>query len=243
MEGRDCFQNKKIISSISSFVIILGVNFARYSELDQCFLSTLFNLDFFCHPVETYDIIKIGWSDEALKIFPKKKVWNLKRSIPRWWCQPIWKISVKLDHFPRVRGENKIIITLPEVDMLGRLMWKTYPPWKRFVKRISTQGLKNPKLNWSFPPTPNSWDLYGYSNNSWLDPPFLGLMIFQHRSTWKWSLDHSTPPENERMDTPQKWPNCCRRQRTNTRPIILGYPCWLSMVEEFWSNRHETTDE
>ena len=73
MEGRDCFQNKKIISSISSFVIILGVNFARYSELDQCFLSTLFNLDFFCHPVETYDIIKIGWSDEALNIPPKKK--------------------------------------------------------------------------------------------------------------------------------------------------------------------------
>ena len=24
-----------------------------------------------------------------------------------WWFQPIWKILVKLDHFPRVRGENK----------------------------------------------------------------------------------------------------------------------------------------
>ncbi len=26
-----------------------------------------------------------------------------------WWFQPIWKTLVKLDHFPRFRGENKKI--------------------------------------------------------------------------------------------------------------------------------------
>ena len=28
-------------------------------------------------------------------------------TVPGWWFQPIWKIFVKLDHFPRVRGANK----------------------------------------------------------------------------------------------------------------------------------------
>ena len=61
---------------------VLGVNFARYRELDQYFLSTLFNLEFLCHPVEKYDIIKIGWSDEALKIPPKKTCLKLETEHP-----------------------------------------------------------------------------------------------------------------------------------------------------------------
>ena len=35
---------------------------------------------------------------------PKKK-----RRLTSWWFQPIWKTSVKLDHFPKDRGEQKSI--------------------------------------------------------------------------------------------------------------------------------------
>ena len=40
----------------------------------------------------------------------KKQGYILYASVSVWWLnQPIWKIWVKLDHFPRVRGENKRI--------------------------------------------------------------------------------------------------------------------------------------
>ena len=35
------------------------------------------------------------------------------KPITSWWFQPIWKIFVKLDHFPRVRDEKKKIFELP----------------------------------------------------------------------------------------------------------------------------------
>ncbi len=33
-----------------------------------------------------------------------------------WWFQPIWKILVKLDHFPKVRGENKQYLSCHHPD-------------------------------------------------------------------------------------------------------------------------------
>ncbi len=34
-------------------------------------------------------------------------------SIASWWVQPVWKILVKLDHFPNFRGEHKKMFELP----------------------------------------------------------------------------------------------------------------------------------
>ena len=40
-----------------------------------------------------------------------------------WWFQPIWKILVKLDHFPRDRGENKKLFETTS-QMLFLFVWK-----------------------------------------------------------------------------------------------------------------------
>ncbi len=40
-----------------------------------------------------------------------------KTNQPSWWFQPIWKILVKLDHFPRDRGENKKYLKPPPSNM------------------------------------------------------------------------------------------------------------------------------
>ena len=37
----------------------------------------------------------------------KRSPWLLTTYCTSWWFQPIWKILVKLDHFPNFRGENK----------------------------------------------------------------------------------------------------------------------------------------
>ena len=46
--------------------------------------------------------------------------WNpsMKR-ITSWWFQPIWKILVKMDHFPKVRGENKQYLKPPPKSVSG----------------------------------------------------------------------------------------------------------------------------
>ena len=39
-----------------------------------------------------------------------------------WWFQPIWKISVKLDHFPNYRGENSKNIWVATIqDFIGSI--------------------------------------------------------------------------------------------------------------------------
>ncbi len=44
---------------------------------------------------------------------PSPKDENVQSS---WWFQPIWKILVKLDHFPRDRGENRKYLSRHHLD-------------------------------------------------------------------------------------------------------------------------------
>ena len=44
---------------------------------------------------------------------------SLGKSISGWWFQPTWKILVKLDHFPKFRGEHKKYLKPPT-----RFPWK-----------------------------------------------------------------------------------------------------------------------
>ena len=41
---------------------------------------------------------------------------NIRHWMTSWWFQPIWKILVKLDHSPRVRGENKKYLKFHHLD-------------------------------------------------------------------------------------------------------------------------------
>ena len=47
---------------------------------------------------------------------------------PSWWFQPIWKISIKMDHFPKDRGDNKKIFELPPPSLL----WWPSPTFESF---------------------------------------------------------------------------------------------------------------
>ena len=69
------------------------------------------------------------------KLTAIEKTWQLVAS---WWFQPIWKILVKVDHFPKVRGEHKrylkppsrwsrsnLVIFMPAVPLRELLqLWK-----------------------------------------------------------------------------------------------------------------------
>ena len=69
-------------------------------------------------PPPTFQAIYVSWIsrgtgystsiyllDQPLKTTQHKNDATITK--PSWWFQPIWKILVKLDHFPKVRGENK----------------------------------------------------------------------------------------------------------------------------------------
>ena len=48
------------------------------------------------------------------KIPWKTHRWRLSSfTKPSWWFQPLWRIFVKLDHFPNFRGENKKCLKPP----------------------------------------------------------------------------------------------------------------------------------
>ena len=52
--------------------------------------------------------------------FSRFKSGNFCKTLSGWWFQPIWKIcSSKLDHFPKDRGEHKLIFELPPGSFFG----------------------------------------------------------------------------------------------------------------------------
>ena len=58
-------------------------------------------------------LAKVSWgSMKQMRWTIEKNAW--KTSLSGWWLnQPIWKILVKLDHFPNFRVENKKYLKLP----------------------------------------------------------------------------------------------------------------------------------
>ena len=79
------------------------------------------------------------------------------RFISSWWFQPIWRILVKLDHFPKVRGKHKNMFQLPppRYNIKKR-------PWDILGPRLPspTTGQISRKLQGLItPPTrPSSWN-------------------------------------------------------------------------------------
>ena len=83
----------------------------------------------------------------------KRTKWRLKfciwqkESRPSWWFQPIWKILVKLDHFPRVRGENKKYVSNHHLADLKITQQKGGSAMTRHDR--SAKDLKNRGLHWN----------------------------------------------------------------------------------------------
>ena len=70
---------------------------------------------FILHP------LKLRWRWRLLEVITsfERRYTSGKSLKTSWWLnQPIWKILVKLDHFPRVRGENKKCLKPP----LGKMV-------------------------------------------------------------------------------------------------------------------------
>ena len=62
-----------------------------------------------------------------LQELSRKSHWHIVKCVhicllkmSSWWFQPIWKILVKLDHFPRVRVENKKCLSCHHLDVLRK---------------------------------------------------------------------------------------------------------------------------
>ena len=58
--------------------------------------------------------IQVAANIISIKV-PKKEEteYTLHGEIGTWWFQPVWKISVKLDHFPNFRDEQKFLKPAP----------------------------------------------------------------------------------------------------------------------------------
>ena len=107
--------------------------FGIYSRLLGCLGLPLFffvGLDIrFFRFVPVSIILKDGWHHHITippnPEPPRRGRNTLKLNYSRWWFQPIWKILVNLDHFPKVRGENKKYLSCHQpVNLLKRLLPK-----------------------------------------------------------------------------------------------------------------------
>ena len=63
-------------------------------------------------------------------------------TVPGWWFQPIWKILVKLDHFPRVRGEKKKYLSCHHPGSCHPFLYFTIP--NKHLHFQATNGLLSP---------------------------------------------------------------------------------------------------
>ena len=52
-----------------------------------------------------------------------------------WWFQPLWKILVKMEIFPKVRAENKKYLEAPTSQFLVGVVWSSANRWEneRFI--------------------------------------------------------------------------------------------------------------
>ena len=82
------------------------------------------------------------------------------KPITSWWFQPIWKIFVKLDHFPRVRDENKKYLSCHHPESNPTL--RPTPRPRNHTSHISDQ---------THPPQAPPWADFARGNISWKSKP------------------------------------------------------------------------
>ena len=83
---------------------------------------------------------------------------DLKVNITGWWFQPIWKIVVKMNHFPKVRGENKQIFEITTTQ--------------RIYHFPLGNGRTSPKLNQKHFLNPSHQGPWSGSSSTWQSQDF-----------------------------------------------------------------------
>ena len=153
---------------------------------------------------------------------------------PRWWFQPIWKISVKLDHFPRVRGENKQCLKPPP----GRIHVLSCCDWLFFGASLKKSTM---------------FQFFGWWNRTFTSPFFLNGgtsriptnhpcadPIFFDRYADIWKSRCWKPQKLDLQFTKSKW--YCWWLKSGVHQLICSrYPSihigfyTSQVVQEFWT--------
>ena len=93
---------------------------------------------------------------------------------PIWCFQPIWKIVVKLDHFPKDRGENNKCINPPPSVVLGWLQLLGCPGQEVWITCDRINGL-SPTHKWG------TWQIPRENDTYW-------ICLEDHPMTCKWLM-------------------------------------------------------